>query len=152
MKYLTSTLVMSLLMTAVLFGQEKKPTDGSPMLADGPVITFESTTVDYGVIEHNADGKREFHFTNTGTQDLIIQQCQGSCGCTVPECPKEVYAPGESGIISVKYATNRIGKFTKTVTVNSNATNNPMVLTIKGEVLAPPPAPTGTTGTTGSNH
>lgn len=137
MKYFISILALAFVFASGAFAQEKQPTDGSPVLANGPVITFESEVVDYGVIEQNADGNREFKFTNTGTEDLIIQHCQGSCGCTVPECPKEVYAPGESGVIKVKYATNRIGKFTKNVTVNSNAVNNPVKLTIQGEVLTP---------------
>lgn len=137
MKYLFTTLSLVMLFVAVLTAQEKKPTDGSPVLAKGAVITFENNVLDYGTIEHNADGNREFKFTNTGTEDLIIQQCQGSCGCTVPECPRDVYAPGESGIIKVKYATNRVGNFSKSITVNSNATNTPVTLTIKGNVLAP---------------
>ena len=47
-------------------------------------IDFESKVVDYGTIEHNADGKREFVFTNNGTEPLIIKNAKGSCGCTVP--------------------------------------------------------------------
>ncbi len=113
-------------------------TTNSPLLAKGPEITFESLVIDYGTIEHNADGYREFKFTNTGSEDLLISTCTGSCGCTVPECPKEVIAPGQSGAIKVKYATNRVGQFTKNVTVNSNATNGTVTLTIKGNVLPDP--------------
>ena len=110
-------------------------TNTSKVAAKGPEITFEKLVIDYGTIEHNSDGHREFKFTNTGSEDLIIASCAGSCGCTVPECPKEVYAPGESGIVKVKYATDRVGQFTKNVTVNSNATNGTITLTIKGNVL-----------------
>ena len=113
-------------------------TTTSAVLAKGPAITFESLVIDYGTIEHNADGYREFKFTNTGSEDLVISTCAGSCGCTVPECPKESFAPGESGTIKVKYATNRVGQFTKNVTVNSNATNGTVTLTIKGNVLPDP--------------
>lgn len=137
MKYLFTTLSLVMIFAVTAFAQEKQPADGSPVLANGAVISFESDVIDYGTIEHNADGNREFKFTNTGTEDLIIQHCQGSCGCTVPECPRDVYAPGESGIIKVKYATNRVGNFQKNVTVNSNATNSPVKLTIKGKVNAP---------------
>lgn len=145
MKHILTTLTLVFALFVSVNAQEKQPVDGSPVLASGAVITFESDVIDYGVIEHNADGVRYFKFTNTGSEDLIIQHCQGSCGCTVPECPKDVYAPGESGTIKVKYATNRVGRFTKNVTVTSNATNNPVKLTIKGEVLAP--ATDGTDGT-----
>lgn len=136
MKKVYSLLVLMIVTAGIMSAQVKTST--SPVLAKGPVITFETTTLDYGTIPHNADGNREFKFTNTGSEDLIIASCSGSCGCTVPECPKEVYGPGESGVIKVKYATDRVGQFTKTVTVNSNATNGSngvMTLTIKGNVL-----------------
>ena len=105
--------------------------------ASGAVIEFESKEMDYGLIENASDGQRVFNFTNTGTEDLIITTCKGSCGCTVPQCPREAFAPGESGTISVKYDTKRTGRFTKTVTVNTNAANSPVTLVIKGEVKAP---------------
>ncbi len=105
--------------------------------ASGAKMEFESKTVDYGTIEHKADGQREFTFTNTGTEDLIITTCKGSCGCTVPQCPKEVIKPGQTGSIKVKYDTNRQGAFTKTVTVNANTAESPYRLIIKGTVKSP---------------
>ncbi|KIA87387.1 DUF1573 domain-containing protein [Flavobacterium sp. AED] len=104
---------------------------------DGAGMVFVTETIDYGTVAHNADGKREFVFTNNGNKPLIITNTQGSCGCTVPTTPKEPIAPGAKGIIGVKYATDRVGAFTKTVTVTSNAEGQPTkVLTIKGTVLA----------------
>ncbi|MEX0966342.1 MAG: DUF1573 domain-containing protein [Bacteroidia bacterium] len=100
-------------------------------------ITFENDAIDYGSIEQNANGEREFQFKNTGSQPLIITGCNGSCGCTVPECPKEPIKPGESGVIKVKYDTNRLGRFSKTITVNSNASEPARLLRISGEVLEP---------------
>jgi hypothetical protein len=103
---------------------------------DGAGMVFETETIDYGTIEHNANGDREFVFTNIGNKPLIISNAQGSCGCTVPTTPKEPIAPGAKGIIGVKYATDRVGAFTKSVTVTSNADGQPTkVLTIKGTVL-----------------
>ena len=100
-------------------------------------MVFVNEVIDYGTIAHNADGKREFVFTNNGNKPLIITNAQGSCGCTVPTSPKEPIAPGAKGIIGVKYATDRVGAFTKTVTITSNAEGQPTkVLTIKGTVLA----------------
>ena len=106
---------------------------------EGAGMVFVSETIDYGTIAHNADGKREFVFVNNGSKPLIITNTQGSCGCTVPTTPKEPIAPGAKGIIGVKYATDRVGSFTKTVTVTSNAEGQPTkVLTIKGTVLPDP--------------
>lgn len=108
---------------------------------DGPGMLFETETIDYGTIPHNADGKREFVFTNNGNKPLIIESAQGSCGCTVPTKPEGPIAPGAKATIGVKYATDRVGAFTKTVTLKSNAAGQESkVLTIKGTVEADPNA------------
>lgn len=115
------------------------------MTADAPkteestnvTIDFVSKVVDYGTIDHNADGARKFVFTNNGTEPLLIKNAKGSCGCTVPTWPREAIAPGATAEIGVKYATNRVGKFTKTITLTTNASKKPVILTVKGEVNAP---------------
>ena len=114
-----------------------KKTKATTTKVSGAGMVFVNEVIDYGTIAHNADGKREFVFTNNGTKPLIITNAQGSCGCTVPTSPKEPIAPGAKGVIGVKYATDRVGAFTKTVTITSNAEGQPTkVLTIKGTVLA----------------
>ncbi|UPT69398.1 MAG: DUF1573 domain-containing protein [Flavobacterium sp. JAD_PAG50586_2] len=127
--------------------QTKKATKKEPVKAetpkvDGAGMLFENETIDYGTVPHNSDGKREFVFVNNGNKPLIIESTQGSCGCTVPTKPEKPIQPGERGVIGVKYDTSRGGQpFTKTVTVKSNATGQETkVLTIKGNVLAAPPA------------
>lgn len=99
-------------------------------------ITFENDVHDYGTIKQNADGGCEFKFKNTGKEPLIITNAKGSCGCTVPTYPKEPIMKGETGVIKVHYDTKRVGAFTKTVTINSNAKTDTKVLTIKGVVEA----------------
>ncbi len=108
------------------FAQESNP--------NAPEISFETETIDYGTIEQGADGKREFIFTNTGKEPLIISNAQGSCGCTVPTWPREPIAPGEKAAIKVKYDTKRVGPFTKSVTISSNAATATKVIRIKGNV------------------
>jgi hypothetical protein len=78
-----------------------------------------------------------FKVTNKGAQPLLITNCSGSCGCTVPTCPREPILPGKSAEISIKYATDRIGPINKTVTIMSNdpATPNRTIM-VKGEVKA----------------
>lgn len=131
--------------TAKITKSTKKSTTKTAAIAsqkvNGAGMIFDSETIDYGTIAHNADGNRKFEFTNNGNKPLIITNTQGSCGCTVPTAPKEPIAPGAKGVIGVKYATDRVGPFTKTVTVTSNAEGTPSkVLTIKGTVLADPAA------------
>ncbi|PHR72250.1 MAG: hypothetical protein COA67_05160 [Lutibacter sp.] len=104
---------------------------------DGPVFEFVTETIDYGKIEKDSDGERVFTFKNIGNAPLIIDKVKGSCGCTVPTKPEGPIMPGETGEIKVKYATNRIGGFSKTVTITSNATEPRKTIRVKGIVLKP---------------
>ena len=74
----------------------------------------------------------------TGKEPLIITMCQGSCGCTVPQCPKDPILPGKSGEIKVKYDSNRVGPISKSVSVQSNAKSGTQTLQIKGNIAAKP--------------
>lgn len=115
---------------------KKEATKVETPKVEGAGMVFENETIDYGTLPHNADGKRDFVFVNNGTKPLIITNATGSCGCTVPSFPKEPIAPGAKAVIGVKYATDRVGAFTKTVTVTSNAEGTASkVLTIKGTIL-----------------
>jgi len=104
---------------------------------NAPTIEFETEIIDYGKIAQNADGLRVFKFKNVGKSPLIISNIKSSCGCTVPKKPTAPIMPGATGEIEVKYATNRIGGFNKTLTIYSNASEPLKKVRIKGIVLKP---------------
>ena len=123
-------------------------------ISQGAEISFDKSTHDYGQIEKSANGECVFVFTNTGNQPLKISNAKGSCGCTVPQWPREEIAPGATGEIKVRYDTKRVGVINKSVTIQSNALNSDnitrakkdadgnviggtSVIRIKGEVKAP---------------
>lgn len=109
-------------------------------ISKDPSIFLEKDVVDYGVIEKGAEGTRTFKVTNKGSQPLLLTNCSGSCGCTVPTCPREPILPGKSAEISVKYDTNREGPINKQVNIASNDPANPnKVVMVKGEVKAAAP-------------
>ncbi|SDX37564.1 DUF1573 domain-containing protein [Flavobacterium degerlachei] len=136
-KIFTIAMLVVLGITTTQAQETRKKSKAVTTKVNGAGLVFVNETIDYGTIAHNADGKREFVFTNNGNKPLIITNTQGSCGCTVPTSPKEPIAPGAKGIIGVQYATDRVGAFTKTVTVTSNAAGQATkILTIKGVVLA----------------
>lgn len=112
---------------------------------NAPDIIFESENLDYGTVEYEADGNREFKFKNKGKEPLIIYSATGSCGCTVPTAPKDPIKPGDSGIIKVHYDTKRPGNFEKSITVSSNAKTPSKVLKIHGVVKAAPTPPSTVT-------
>ena len=105
----------------------------------GPIIIFERTEHDYGIIEQGADGRCEFVFTNTGDEPLIISRFQTSCGCLVPYWDQDPVLPGKKGSARLRYDTNRVGTVSKSATLTSNSINQPvLVLRIKGEVRSRP--------------
>ncbi len=106
----------------------------------GPKIEFkaENNTIDYGTVVKGVDtGVRTFEFTNTGDAPLLITNARSSCGCTVPQPPKEPIMPGGSDKIEVRYNMNP-GTISRTITVETNATNvenGTVQLYIKGKVV-----------------
>ncbi|MCB0429142.1 MAG: DUF1573 domain-containing protein [Flavobacteriales bacterium] len=142
MKKSVLTLGLALCGTLFAFAQDAAPAAPAPQdNPNAPEIQFESDVIDYGTIDYEANGERVFKFKNTGKEPLVILSTNGSCGCTVPSHPTEAIKPGETGEIHVKYATNRVGPFTKTVTVTSNAKTATKILKIKGTVKAKPEEP-----------
>ncbi len=112
----------------------------STKIVENPTeITFERDLHDFGEIIQGEKVSTEFKFTNTGKNDLIITDAHGSCGCTVPEWPKEPIAPGESGVIKVVFnSANRSSVFNKTVTVTANTIpSSTSKLIIKGTIIVP---------------
>ena len=115
---------ITLFISFFIFSQEKQAE-----------IKFEVTTIDYGEVEFESDGKRVFKFKNVGTAPLIFKRISSSCGCTIPKKPEKPIEPGNSGEIEVEYDTKRVGIFMKAISVVSNSKNSSIILRIKGEVL-----------------
>jgi hypothetical protein len=137
MKKIFFTLAVALSTSLAAFAQ---PTE----LVSGPAITLDKDSHDYGEVPFGGNGECKFKVTNTGTDMLVLTNCQGSCGCTVPKCDPNPILPGESSLIEVKYDTKRPGPISKTVTINSNAVNEPVkVVSIKGNVGPDPGATPG---------
>jgi hypothetical protein len=95
---------------------------------------FQKETIDYGKVQKGSNGERTFVFTNTGEAPLIIKDVKSSCGCTVPKKPEQPIMPGEKGEIKVSYDTNRVGGFSKSITIFSNAIIPRKIIRIKGIV------------------
>jgi hypothetical protein len=132
------TVVLASLLVFSSCGQSKTPNAEETKDANNSKIEFESTTFDFGKIPFSSDGTCVFTFTNTSEEDLIVNIVRTSCGCTNPEWPKDPIEPGKTGEIKVKYNTQIVGTFQKSITVFSNAVNSPVKLLIKGEVQPNP--------------
>ena len=104
-----------------------------------PEFTFEEENFDFGVINEGDIVEHTFVFTNTGAAPLLISSAKGSCGCTVPEWPKEPIAAGEKGEIKVKFnSRKKPGIQNKTVTIVSNTFPTQKRIKIKANVTPAP--------------
>ncbi len=105
---------------------------------DMPKIELSQDFFDFGEMNQKESVSTEFVIKNAGDAPLLIRSAKGSCGCTVPEWPKEPVAVGEEAVIKVTFNSgNKKGKQNKTVTLVTNAIPSTKVLTIKGTVLVP---------------
>lgn len=107
-----------------------KPADGKYA-----VMSFDTKEHDFGNINEGDKVSYTFKFVNTGQADLIISDAKGSCGCTVPEFPKEAIKPGAEGKIKVIFnSANKPNKQRKTVTIHANTISGKEMLTIMADV------------------
>ena len=119
--------------------EEKKQLDniGNENTNQGS-FKFKEEEFNFGTIKQGDVVTHEFEFVNGGLEPIIISSAAGSCGCTVPIWPKEPVAKGAKSTIKVTFnSTGKMGMQDKTVTINSNAKQNPIVIHMKGNVEKP---------------
>lgn len=114
-------LAFLVLFVSAAFAQKAKPQ--APVIkADGPVITLEKNTHDFGDIYQGDVVEHTFKFTNTGNQPLLITNIQTSCGCTTPQWPRDPIMPGGKGELKVGFnSAGKMGKQTKVLPIISNS-------------------------------
>ena len=130
MKTITSVLVLALALTSckdkaveTIETATETPVENTAQTPSTqlPVMTFEKTTHDFGTIKEGEAQQTVFTFTNTGSAPLIITNATSSCGCTVPDYPKNTpIAPGDSGQLTVNFNGTGMNKVTKTIRVEAN--------------------------------
>lgn len=130
---LISGSVVIMMLAGLLSGCADNPEQRSK--ERGRDIFFEETIHDYGEIPKDSDGTWSFAFKNLKEEAIVINRVRTTCGCTVPDWPREPVEPGGLGEITVKYNTAHSGTFSKSVYVYATASNSPVKLQIKGKVL-----------------
>lgn len=109
------------------------------------VLKFTKDTHDFGKVEQGKPVTHVFEFKNTGTDPVVINDAQASCGCTKPNWTREPVMPGKTGSVSATFNAAAAGPFNKSVTVTSNAEAGQTVLYLKGEVVTQKEAETAAT-------
>ena len=92
---------------------------------DKPVQKFDRSPEDREI-------EARYGFRNTGTTAITIKSLRSSCGCTTAKLEKKVYAPGESGEVTLNFRFgDRKGLHRKGVTVNTDEkTGEPTILNL----------------------
>ena len=120
--------------------QDKAAQSATEAPAATAAMTFNKTVHDFGTIKEGETVQTTCTFTNTGQADLIIVDARGSCGCTVPNYPKNTpIAPGATGEILVSFdSSNKPNMQQKTVTISANTSSGRETLRIKAMVSPDP--------------
>lgn len=100
------------------------------------IMTFVSKEFDFGTIDEGDEIDAIFEFENTGKSDLIITNAKASCGCTVPEWPRDkAIKPGEKGEIKAHFKSRgKRNKQNKSVTLTTNTVSGKEIIYVKGFV------------------
>ena len=115
-------------------------TPGAPATPAGPTTTmsFAEESFDFGTVDQGEKVSHTYKFTNSGSEPLILSNAKGSCGCTVPQWPREPIAPGATGEIVVEFdSKNKSGKRNQKVTITANTEPAQTVISLTGEVNVP---------------
>ncbi|MDX2196953.1 MAG: DUF1573 domain-containing protein [Cytophagales bacterium] len=147
MKYIFLLSLITMLQL-VSCSQKDEIKDTSPLQASDSVavvktestttMSFEAYTYDFGKVKQGEIVKKTFIFKNTGSNPLVISNASASCGCTVPNWPKQPIAPGANGNIDVQFnSTGKSGAQNKTVIITANTVPNTTTLILKGVVESP---------------
>ena len=140
--------VAIMLIAGVAFSQENtaRKATAKPVTVsetqDGKVekrssIVFDKLVHDFGTMEKGGDASCVFTFKNVTKKPVTLTNVKTSCGCTAADWPKEPVAKKKKGSIKVKYDSNRVGKFTKTIKVYIDGSDVPIQLEIKGTIVSP---------------
>lgn len=126
-------LFLGLLLCSAMFSLAQTSPADNPNAAD---FKFETLEYDFGTLNEGESVTYEYNFSNVGEEPLIISQAKGSCGCTVPEWPKEPIKKGGKGVVKVVFnSQGKAGMQRKSITITSNAKTPSVRLIIKGNVL-----------------
>ena len=102
-----------------------------------PILKFDFDTYDFGEVTDGEIVEVDYTFKNTGETNLIIYDASASCGCTVPEYPKDKeIKPGESGVIKARFdSSGQTGKQVKSITLTTNTKNSKKIIRMSGFVI-----------------
>lgn len=122
--------ITALTLSTVLFAQ-----DAQKKKADD-IARFKTETIDLGKLQQGNATTAVFSVANIGSDPLVIEQANPTCGCTISDYTKAPIANGGAGEIKATYNAANVGAFEKHLTVKFAGVDEVKSITIKGEVLS----------------
>ena len=116
-----------MLFSTAVFSQASKAED---------LVSFKEKVYDFGKIKQGVPVNHDFEFTNVSSKPVVIESATASCGCTTPTWPQAPVAKGKADKVKAGFNAAAPGAFTKQVTIKVAGADQPLVVTIKGEVLS----------------
>jgi Protein of unknown function (DUF1573) len=141
-KYLIPFFAIALMATKCENTASKK-VEGSTVEANAPkgpttTIKFDEEDYNFGKVAQGQTVEHSFEFTNTGKEPLIISECHASCGCTIPDWPRDPIPPGAKSKIGVKFnTTGKSNEQKKVVTITANTEPFETFVSVSGFVEVP---------------
>lgn len=124
---------LALVFVTESIAQNSKQTNMEAFVSNSK-LKWNETQHQFGEIKKGVPVTITFEFTNTGNTDAVLTNVQGSCGCTTTDYTHEAIKPGQKGKITATYNAANTGSFSKTITVTTQDTGNPIILTLVGVV------------------
>ena len=99
-------------------------------------ISTTNEVIDCGQVIYNEPVTVQFELTNEGSTPISIKDIQTSCGCTTVNYPQGSLTHGKPFVVSAVYDARQLGHFEKYVDVYTSDSERPLMLTLRGVVVA----------------
>ena len=125
-KFLAASAALFLSVAVFAQNAQAKPDD---------VAKFNEENHNFGKVKQGVPVTYYFELKNVSDKPIVVENAHSSCGCTVPEIPKEAIAPGATAKLKVVYNAANVGPISKEIFVKFAGIEIQKVLRISGEVV-----------------
>lgn len=101
----------------------------------GFALEWKTQTLAFTTAPFQTTQEAVFKFTNTGTKPVTILDVESNCDCLDAAADRQVYAPGESGVIKSSFTVgDRLGLYERRIKIVTDESPEPVRLLVRIEV------------------
>lgn len=101
-----------------------------------PQMLVDKQVYEFGAVAWQRPVSATFTLTNKGNKPLVISHVSSSCGCTAVKWTQTPIQPGKSGNVTATFDAAILGHFDKMIGVYCNASDMPVYLRLRGDVVS----------------